>query len=453
MEKSIPLVLDTMLDAVDSLANAPMTSRALDFAKTSLLDWIGVTIIGSAFTTPALAALCARLATPSGSSGMATVFGSARVSDPVSAALYNGMAGHILDFDDVLLTPNQPLHPSAVIAPSLYAAAEARSVDITGESFLRAFILGVESLYLLARRVDASHHLKGWHATATLGSIGATIAAGYILRLMPSQIRQAALLSATQMAGLQITFGTFAKPLQVGKAASMGLTSALLAQGGIPLGLCIEQTSGLSSAYAINEASTAPPHKTGRFAIESVLYKQYPCCGETHDAINAILHLEESPPWDAIETITIFTSDASAKLAGVHTPQTGLAAKFSIPYCTCAAIVHGTIGLAQFDDSAVADYRIAHLLKITTLTMHNARGTHANITLKNGTTISAKPNLGTNLFNVVNRLQLTHEKFLSNTVPLIGKALSDEIQELVLHLEVSSSLRPLTKALRRITIS
>jgi 2-methylcitrate dehydratase PrpD len=63
------------------------------------------------------------------SAGTATVWTTGEKSSPSVAALVNGTAAHVLDYDDY--SPSMPLHPSAVILPALVAVAESREVTPT----------------------------------------------------------------------------------------------------------------------------------------------------------------------------------------------------------------------------------------------------------------------------------------------------------------------------------
>ena len=62
-----------------------------------------------------------------------------RVCGARHAALLNGVAAHVLDYDDVA-----PIgHPSAVLVPALLAAGETMEAD--GRAFLEAYIAGYEA--------------------------------------------------------------------------------------------------------------------------------------------------------------------------------------------------------------------------------------------------------------------------------------------------------------------
>src|SRR5690606_1946738 len=63
------------------------------------------------------------------------------------AAFQNGVAGHVLDFDDV----SSPMrgHPSIVLLPALVALAEA--LDKSGRDLAAAYAVGFEVIVRLSR--------------------------------------------------------------------------------------------------------------------------------------------------------------------------------------------------------------------------------------------------------------------------------------------------------------
>src|SRR5262245_8692566 len=70
----------------------------------------------------------------------ATVIGRDERVDALSAAFLNAASANVLDFDDTHVPT--AIHPSAPVAPALFALAELRPV--TGRDLLAAFVLGVE---------------------------------------------------------------------------------------------------------------------------------------------------------------------------------------------------------------------------------------------------------------------------------------------------------------------
>src|SRR5262249_14371887 len=139
-----------------------------------------------------------------------------------------GAAAHALDYDDVNVAI--PGHPSVAILPGLLALAERQRAS--GRDVSTAFVAGYETACRIGIALLPGHYHLGFHATGTIGSLGAAAACARLLGLS-AMARAAALgIAATQAAGLKAQFGTMCKPFHAGKAAQNGLLAARLAARG-----------------------------------------------------------------------------------------------------------------------------------------------------------------------------------------------------------------------------
>src|ERR1700743_3334822 len=102
--------------SVERLATRELPRAALDTARRGLVDYVGVLLAGSR-EQPAQTLL--KALGPS-RSNEARLFPSGLRVSAQDAALVNGVAGHVLDYDDVAIGG----HPSAVLCPALLAEAE-----------------------------------------------------------------------------------------------------------------------------------------------------------------------------------------------------------------------------------------------------------------------------------------------------------------------------------------
>ena len=140
------------------------------------------------------------------------------------ASFVNAMAANIFDYDDT--HPNTIIHPTAPVAPALFAYAQAEGCD--GAALLRAFIIGGEIECRLGNAVSPYHYGRGWHITSTCGVFGAAVGVGALLGLREEQFGWALGNASAQASGLVETLGTMSKSISVGNAARNGLSSALL---------------------------------------------------------------------------------------------------------------------------------------------------------------------------------------------------------------------------------
>jgi 2-methylcitrate dehydratase PrpD len=198
---------------------------AIDAARRAILDCLGVMLAGS---IESAARILQQVAQVEGGLPLCTVVGTGRRTGSVWAALCNGTAAHALDFDDT----NFALmgHPSAPVLAAALAAGELALAD--GRAVVHAFLLGFEVETTLAEVINPAHYEHGWHATCTLGTLGAAAAAARLLGLDGAQTRHALAVAASQSSGLKENFGTMTKPFHAGHAARSGVLSALMAREG-----------------------------------------------------------------------------------------------------------------------------------------------------------------------------------------------------------------------------
>jgi 2-methylcitrate dehydratase PrpD len=220
----------------------------------------------------------------------------------------------------------------------------AAELDATIGDALAAYAEGFEAMAALAGAGYPALYEAGWHPTAVCGSVGAAVAAA---ALLGADRDVAAALAVLRSAGLRAAFGSDGKSLQVGLAASAGVDAARLAAAGASVD--VERVrAGWEEAYAAPWAD-APPG-----AIESNWIKAYPCCLQTHGAIDCAQAAGE--PSDG--SLTVRAHPVSRQAAGYDDVTTPLEAKFSIPYTTAYTLLRGA---PRVDSFASLDVEAQHL--------------------------------------------------------------------------------------------
>src|ERR1051325_6671144 len=199
--------LSTTLDQLP----APVRKEA---ART-LLNWIGCTVGGS--KQEAVGIAVAAMAPFSGPA-QASLLGRTERLDIFNAALINGIASHVLDYDDT--HTRSVIHPAGPVLSAILALSEHRPVS--GKDFLTALVVGVDVECRIGNCVYPKHYDVGWHITGTAGVFGAAAASGKLLGLSEQQMLWAIGLAATQPVGLQEMFGSMTKAFHPGRAAQNG---------------------------------------------------------------------------------------------------------------------------------------------------------------------------------------------------------------------------------------
>jgi 2-methylcitrate dehydratase PrpD len=293
--------------------------------RTAMLDWLACAVGGAGQR----AARAARAA------------GDGRL-ERVAAA---GTAGHVLDFDDTW-APGL-LHLSAATAPAaLLLGAELGAT--VGEA-LAAYAVGFEAAAAVAEASHPALYEAGWHPTAVCGAVGAAVAGARLLELEGEPADSAVALAVLSAGGLRAAFGGDGKSLQVGLAAAAGVHAARLAAAGASVDKeAVVGAGGFERAYGGRWA-----HPAGPPAIEQNWIKAWPCCLQTHGAIEAAARVRDgSPPGGPL---TVVVHPRSRQAAPYDDVDTGLRAKFSIPYTTAYTLLHGPPTVASFagvDESA-----------------------------------------------------------------------------------------------------
>jgi 2-methylcitrate dehydratase PrpD len=201
---------------------ADLPQDAVHQVKRSIMNFFAVALAGCRSETVETAFVT--LAAFSGGKSAAVIGRRERI-DALSAAFLNAAGANVFDFCDTHVPT--VIHPTAPIAPALFALGELERVP--GRDFILAFVLGQEIACRIGLAVSHSHYNKGWHITATCGVFGAAAGSGKLLALTPPQMMSALGIAATQASGLCECLGTSAKSVGVGNAARNGLLSALLA--------------------------------------------------------------------------------------------------------------------------------------------------------------------------------------------------------------------------------
>ena len=250
------------------------------------------------------------------------------------AVLHAGTAGHVLDFDDTYLPGIAHLTAPTAPAALVVGAELGRSV---GE-VLEAYAAGFEAMGALTRASYPELYDNGWHPTAVCGGVGAAVAAAELLGAPREPAVALALLRAS---GLRAAFGSQGKSLQVGLAAASGVQAARLAHAGahVPLEPAArgwEQATG--GTYAEPSAAEQP-------AVEENWIKAWPCCLQTHGAIEAASQVAGEAPREL--NVTVHPVSLQAASVGPE-PADGLQAKFSIPYLTAYTLTHGPPTVESF---------------------------------------------------------------------------------------------------------
>jgi 2-methylcitrate dehydratase PrpD len=353
-------------------------------AQRALLNWAGCAIGASAHITVENAWNAMR---PYAGAAQAALLGRHERTDILNAALVNGVASHVLDFDDT--HPDTLVHPSGPAASAALALAELRGA--TGRELVNAFVAGVEVECRIARAVLPAHYEIGWHITGTAGTFGAAAACARLLGLDGQQTTWALGLAATQAAGLREMFGSMAKSLHPGRAAQNGLAAALLAQSGFTSSAtAIEGKRGFAHVLSTTvDIARAVAGLGERYELLANTYKPFACGLVIHPVIDGCVRLRDGAGVRAADVarVDLRVHPLVLELTGKPAPVSGLEGKFSVFHSAAVALLDGAGGEAQYADArvnaadAVALRAKVHAVVDGAMAMDAA---HVAVTLANG---------------------------------------------------------------------
>jgi len=389
-------------------------------AKHSLLDWFSVG--RSAWAEEAVQIPLSEIIAEGGFMQATLLNGGRATVNQV--AIINGIASHVLDFDDVHLRSR--VHPSTPLWSAILAEAE--HLNLSGEKVLQAFVAGVEMQSRIAFAMGEDHYGLGWHNTATLGCFGATTAVAVLHQLNSEQLCRAMAISATQAAGMRASFGTMCKPLHAGKAASIGLYSARLAAKGFtaPDGI-LEKTAGFLELYANDIFAEAATANLNRICAQDIIYKYNSSCYGTQAPIEACknLILNHTIDLNAISGVTILIEPQYVSVCCIPKPINAAEAKFSIAFMSALALAQrSTVSKSSFNSESLRDPMLLALsdkIKIIGHTSMPRANAEVSIQLKSGETYSQMFNAELpelNLLTQENKLITKAQTLLSENMSL-----------------------------------
>jgi 2-methylcitrate dehydratase PrpD len=438
-------VTRALVEHVRGFTLGSLPADVKDLARRCVLDWIAVTAAGAG---DAIVKRLLDLALDEGGKPVATVVAHRARVAPLQAALINGAASHVLDYDDVNLGMNG--HPSVTILPALLALAEKR--DANGADIIPAFVAGYETAARVGLLVAPGHYARGYHATATIGSLAAAVACAHLLKLDPERTAVAIAIAATQAGGLKALFGTEGKPFHAGLAAQNGLRAAeLSARGMIARSDVIECRQGFAAVLSPDFNTEAALGDLTRYFLRENLFKYHASCYGTHSALDAVASLRVKNKIDVqdIERVTLRVEHGADAVCNIPNPTTALQAKFSLRFMTALGLAgRDTADLALYEDTVTKEPALTALRdRVVVDLVPDRRGMQADveIQLKDGRRLSETCDAGIPETDKAEQGRKVARKFSRLVGPLLGAKQEQALSAMVANLE-NTSVRELMKA-------
>ncbi len=295
--------------------------------------------------------------------GPCTVIGSQERHTAEAAAMINGTAAHGEDFDNTF--EGCPVHPGAVIVPSVLAVAE--SEGLSGVDVLRGVAVGQELMCRMGLAAGKGPHSAGFHPTAVIGAMGSTAAVAAATGATSDATTNALGIAGSMASGIieYLADGSWTKKMHAGWAAQSGLRALAMGRAGFKGPATVfEGGHGFFHAFA---PSVSPDFSllTGelgeRWEAARIAFKPFACGTMAQPFVDCAIRLRKR----GIRAEDISELMCSVGEGTVHrlwepldlkrNPPNAYSAKFSTPYCIAVAFLLGDAGMAEFDESSIQD--------------------------------------------------------------------------------------------------
>jgi 2-methylcitrate dehydratase len=300
--------------------------------------------------------------------GLATVIGSGKRMDPVSASLANGLMIRCMDYNDIYWKQD-PSHPSDIFPAALAGCERAKS---DGRELIVGLVLGHEFEMRFCEAAFPGIRERGWHH-ATLTAFVSPIVAGRAMHLGWEQIQHAIGISASRHATLgAVTAGklTMMKNTVDPLATQSGVLAALMAEKGYtgPEHV-IDGKEGLTHCFGPSWKLNLLTDGLGEsWRITQCGMKAFPTEALTHTPISAVLDIVKSHDLkpEQVEKVQIRSLARAADILSdpsKYDPRSKETADHSLPYVIAAAIAERKVTPVQFEMRKIMDPTIRAQLK------------------------------------------------------------------------------------------
>lgn len=271
-------------------------------------------------------------------------------------AFLNGYLAHYEDLDDVHASFRG--HPSAVIFSALLAVRDSK---VTVDDFLWAYLTGLEFVCRLGLQLQPSHVNSGWHATATLASLGAAAAIGNLKQVDVKKFRYLLSYAASQASGFLFQEGTDGKPANAGFAARNAVIAYQLTQEGLTAfdDVFGNQEKGWAQTVrgrALNSDRLLKEWmQPAQIESPGLWFKKYSFCSAGAASFDAAcLAYLDNVKIDEIEEMFVHFSENGDRALTYSNPRTKLEGKFSSEYLIWLGLSKGKVdNTTDFSDEKI----------------------------------------------------------------------------------------------------
>jgi 2-methylcitrate dehydratase PrpD len=292
---------------------------------------------------------------------MATVIGSNRKADVITAALMNSLSASGYAFNEA--RPETAIHPVGPAASAIFALSERHHVS--GTDAMLALLLGIEVACRLGRCMMSrkTPMRPALSPTGMFGGVAAAVAAAKILHLAEDEIVSAIGLAAIHGGGFRETIGSMAGNYTPAHTVRGGLFAALLAGKGFTCTpTSLDGNLGFAAAFGDDFDFTLAADDLEDFHEACrVACKPYPCGMWVQPVIDLCLEWRANLDPAAIDRVEIAVHPRAIAVAGWRRPASRLEALASLSHWAAAVLARGRAGLAEGGEDCINDRAIRNI--------------------------------------------------------------------------------------------
>ena len=386
---------DTFIETLYTLKSQPLPPNVQEETRKCLLDQVGVMIAGAALLKEQLGNYLDMF-----EGGEATAIGLGRKASLQNAALVNGISGHAMDYDDGHRFST--VHLGSAVIPAVLAVAEKENKSM--DDVIRGIAIGYEAAIRMGNCIQPSHRGRGYHASGTVGTIGAAMGVAALLDFDKDQMKSTLATACTSAGGIlemQENVSTL-KPFNIGRATHDGITAALIIRAGFrgPEDTLEGKFGFLRAVCETYKPEVLSLENDSNYNICGSYHKPYASCRHTHGAVYAALRAaqDNNLDWRKIAGICVDMYGQGVKGHDHTEIPSPVAGKMSTPFCIALALITGNIGLTSFTEDALLNPDIVALTQKVTVRadeemtswVPKKRAARVTVTMEDGKTYTAQ---------------------------------------------------------------
>lgn len=360
MLRSSTNISDAFLAGLTGIDQQCLNEDNVNKVKACLIDYLAAHAAGKVIVSDKISSFLSKYSFDIHSDGIPAKYDHLALDHQV---FVTGIISHAAELDDG--SRFGMIHPGAPLFSLLLPVARKKAVAF--RDFALAVLIGYEASIRTAMSIAPGHYARGFHPTATCGTIGASLGLASLLQIDPSAFKDVLSVAALSATGTLkvIEDDSQLKPFNVANAAINGLYAVRMAISGFkgandPLGGSVGFLNMMTDQWHLDKLIRKSAES---LLIHSVYFKPYAACRHAHAPIEAALFLRNqwsiSP--ESIKVINVYVYDT---IIGKHDGKAiygSTSAKMSLPFAIAVAIITGGAGIEQFEEPWVSD-PLTHLV-------------------------------------------------------------------------------------------